>query len=83
MIVSALVVTLTPDPVAGAVVMAELAQDPRLTLGEPIAGRLPVVVETDSTAAGAQLCDALSARPGVVRVDVVAIDFSSEPAEVL
>jgi hypothetical protein len=82
MIVSALVVTLASDPIAGAGAMAELARDPRLTLGVPTCGRVPVVAETESTAAGAQLCDALGAQPGVVRVDVVAIDFSLDSADV-
>jgi hypothetical protein len=78
MIVSALVVTLAPDPNMRALAVDALAHDERLVLGELIGDRLPVVAETSSTADGAALCDALAARAGVVRVDVVAIDFAQE-----
>ena len=80
MIVSALVVTLSREPGDRDLAMADLARDPRLTLGEPTGDRLPVVAETDSTALGAELCEALGGQPGVLRVDVVAIDFSLEQA---
>jgi len=78
MIVSALVVTLSHEPDDRELAMSALARDPRLTLGAPAGDRLPVVAETDSTALGAELCEALGSQPGVIRVDVVAIDFSME-----
>lgn len=80
MIVSALVVTLSPEPDHRVIALSALAADPRLTLGAPTGDRLPVVAETDSTALGAELCEALGTQPGVMRVDVVAIDFSMEQA---
>lgn len=78
MIVSALVVTLSREPGDRDIAMSALARDLRLTLGAPAGDRLPVVAETASTALGAELCEALGSQPGVVRVDVVAIDFSLE-----
>jgi nitrate reductase NapAB chaperone NapD len=75
MVVSALVVTLHPDAETRAATLAQLAADPRLELGPCHRDRLPVVSETDSTAAGAQLVDELQAIAGVARVDVVSIDF--------
>ena len=76
MIVSALVITLDPDPALRVRALASLAEDPRLALGEPIGVRLPVVAETETTALGAELCETLTTQPGVLRVDVVSIDFS-------
>lgn len=81
MIVSALVVTLSPDPALRAVALQGLRDVPGLTLGEPVASRLPVVAEARSAGAGAALCEGLAERPGVVRVDVVAIDFEDDDAE--
>jgi hypothetical protein len=78
MIVSSLVVTLDPDPERRTHALEMLAGDARLTLGEAIADRLPVVAETASAALGAQLCEELAARDGVLGVHVVAIDFSEE-----
>lgn len=80
MIISALVVTLSPRPSDRAAAIAAFTRDSRLTTGDVIGDRLPVVAETDSAAQGAELCDALGEQPGVVRVDVVAIDFSLESA---
>jgi hypothetical protein len=80
MIVSSLVVTLTSEPLARAAALARLAEDVRLTLGEPIGDRLPVVAETATSGLGAALCEELGARDGVVKVDVVAVDFSLESA---
>jgi hypothetical protein len=78
MVTSALVLTLTPQPVERLRAIARLAADPRLELGEPVADRLPVVAESTSAAEGAALCDALADHEGVVRVDVVAIDFGED-----
>lgn len=78
MIVSALVVTLSPDPCERAFAIAAITHDVRLTTGDAIGDRLPVVAETDSADSGAELCDTLGGQRGVIRVDVVAIDFSLE-----
>ena len=75
MVISALVLTLSLDPVVRARALDALGADPRLTLGALIETRLPVVAEAASTADGASLCDQLSAHLGVERVDVIAIDF--------
>lgn len=75
MVVSALVVTLHGDAEIRAATLARLAADPRLELGPCHRDRLPVVSETASTAAGAELVDELQAIAGVARVDVVSIDF--------
>lgn len=80
MIVSALVVTLSADPLLRAVALQSLQECPGVTLGEPVASRLPLVAETESSAAGARLCEELAERAGVLRVDVVAIDFGDEAA---
>ncbi|MEZ4361337.1 MAG: hypothetical protein R3B48_14220 [Kofleriaceae bacterium] len=76
MTVSALVVTLSSDPAVAPQALAALAQDPRLQLGERHAERIPVVAETESPAAGVALCEHLERLAGVLRVDVVAIDFA-------
>jgi hypothetical protein len=75
MVISALVLTLSAQPVERLRALARLAADVRLELGEPVADRLPVVAESASAAEGAALCEALAEHDGVVRVDVVAIDF--------
>jgi hypothetical protein len=80
MIVSSLVVTLDPDLERRTRALAMLACDARLTLGEAIGERLPVVAETASSEAGAQLCEELAACEGVLGIHVVAIDFSAEQA---
>lgn len=75
--ISALVITLDPDPERRARALDSLHRDPRLTLGEMTAGRLPVVAETETLAGGDRLVsDELSAVEGVVLVDVVLVDFS-------
>jgi hypothetical protein len=82
MVVSALVVMLSAEPAHRARALDALAADPRLTLGELVRDRLPVVAESASASAGVTLCDQLAAREGVVRVDVVSIDFEVEAREV-
>jgi hypothetical protein len=78
MIVSSLVITLAPEPELRTRALAMLVEDPRLTLGDAIGDRLPVVAETPSAELGARLCDELATRAGVLGVHVVAIDFSAE-----
>ena len=78
MVISALVLMLAPDPERRARVLAELAGDPRLSLGELVRDRLPIVAESGSAGEGTTLCDELADRDGVVRVDVVSIDFEED-----
>lgn len=75
MIVSALVLTLDVDAARRDAALASLAADARLTLGAPIAARLPVVAETASIGDGEALVRELADVDGVVKVDVVSIDF--------
>jgi hypothetical protein len=79
--ISGLVITLHEDPDARAAAMARLAEDPRLTLGRPVAERLPVVAESRSAGEGAALVEELGQHAGVVRVDVVSIDFEDDGDE--
>jgi len=79
MAVSALVVTLPGDPAIRALLLDRLARDPRVTLGEAIRDRLPIITETASAREGAALVGDLEALAGV-RVDVVAIDLTDEAA---
>lgn len=76
--VSALVLTLSEDPSVRARVLDDLRRHPRLSLGEPVERRLPVVAETDDAGQGASLCEELGEWPGVVRVDVVSIEIDEE-----
>lgn len=80
MVVSALVITLAPAPVFRELTLARLATDARLVIGEPIADRVPVVAEVESTAAGAALVEELATRDGIDRVDVVSIVFDEADA---
>lgn len=79
MVVSALVVLLHSEPDRRVRALAELARDPRLVLGAVVRDRLPVVAEADSARGGVELCDRIAEVDGVVRVDVVAIDFQDDP----
>lgn len=80
--VAALVLTLDPDAALAARARALLATDPRLTLGDAVDGRLPVVVESATLGDGASLTRELEAQPGVRFVDVVMVDFSDFSDEV-
>lgn len=75
MVVSALVLTLPADPVRSREVLAELGRDPRLTVGELVSDRVPVIAETRHEGEGAALFGQLARLPGV-RVDYVAIEYS-------
>jgi hypothetical protein len=77
MVLSSLVVTLPADPVRCFKVLVALGRDLRLTIGEPVRDRVPVVAETADPREGAALTERLAELPGV-HVDVVAIDFGDE-----
>lgn len=79
--VSALVLTLSEEPSVRARVLDDLSRHPRLSIGEPVDRRLPVVAETDDAGQGAALCEALGEWPGVVRVDVVSIEIDEDAGE--
>lgn len=75
--VSALVVTLSDEPVERAATLAELAGLDHLTVGD-VEGRVhvPVVCESESLAEGEERVRELMSMRGVVFVDVVMVDFS-------
>ncbi|HSK00779.1 MAG TPA: hypothetical protein VK932_06045 [Kofleriaceae bacterium] len=77
MVLSSLVVTLPADPVRCFEALIALGRDLRLTLGEPVRDRVPVVAETADPREGAALAERLAELPGV-HVDVVAIDFGED-----
>jgi hypothetical protein len=75
--ISSLVLTLEDSAEQRTSVLATLAQDTRLTVGEPQAGRwLPVVTDTPTLEEGASLAESLRELPGVQFLDVVLVDFS-------
>lgn len=74
--VSGLVLTLDESPLLQASARAALGSDARITLGDAIERRLPVVTETESLTEGEELAEEIARMPGVLFVDVVSIDFS-------
>lgn len=76
MTISALVVTVDPRSLQPALV--RLASDHRLTIGERVGNRIPVVAETASAMAGDALYRELREGDGIWAVDVVMVDFSGE-----
>jgi hypothetical protein len=78
MVTSALVVTLDGDAGVRRAAVDALAADARLTLGELVGARLPVVAETTGLGAAESLVEELSAIAGVLLVDVVLVDFDPD-----
>lgn len=78
MVTSALVVTLESDAAARRAAIDALAADARLTLGEALGVRLPVVAETSGLAAAEALAEDLARVTGVFAVDVVLVDFDPD-----
>lgn len=69
--VAGLVLTLTDLLVLRADAAAALADDPRITLGEPaLGGRLPVVTDTASLREEQDLWNEIARTPGVLLVDL-------------
>ncbi|MFO0675323.1 MAG: hypothetical protein U0169_02235 [Polyangiaceae bacterium] len=76
MVTSACVLLL--DPARRQAVVARIAADPRLHVGEPIGPRVPVVVEVDGLSAAEATVEQLRAEAGVLAVDVVTVEFDPE-----
>lgn len=74
-IVSA-VLTLAPDLVTRAALLAALDTDPRITLGPLHADRLPVVLETSSREEDRALWERVADSPGVRNIELAFADFS-------
>lgn len=74
--VSALVVTLDPGERSRRGVLYVLSRDPRVSVGEIVEDRLPVVTETSSLEESEDVAEQLLQVPGIRFVDVVSVDFS-------
>ena len=70
---------LTLEPGSERRVADALGADPRLTLGASKGSWLPIAAETRSLVDGEELVAELVRTPGVLRVDVVSIDFDDDP----
>jgi hypothetical protein len=83
MITSGLVLTLSADPALARQAQTTLHARPELTLGQANKRWLPLVAETADVGASRDLCDWLSALPGVDFVDVVQVNFeeTEQPRE--
>lgn len=81
MTISSLLLTLSPEESARRQALATLAADPRLTLGEPIGDRLPLVLETPSAREAAQASEALLDVTGVTFVELVTVHFEDQEEE--
>ena len=75
MSVSGLVVTLEDDEARAAEAHARIERDPRLTVGERVGRRVPVVAQTESPEEDRTLWDALRAMAGIAHVDVTFVAF--------
>lgn len=80
MAISGLVITLEPSAAAAERAVRALSADPRIALGQRIGWRVPLVAETPSPAADADLWAALLATPGVQAVDVTFVSVDPTPA---
>jgi len=78
MTISSLVITLVDNTLLRSQVLRSLARDARLSLGEPVGAKVPVVAETMSLEAGRRLFQDLRDEAGVEYVDVVSIHFEDE-----
>ena len=74
--VSGLVLTLDADPQQRCTLLATLAADARVTLGELVEGSLPVVTETDSMDEHRGLWHELAGLAGVLQIRLAYHDFS-------
>lgn len=75
MTISGLVVTLSDEPDARSAALAHIARDSRLTAGELVRNRLPLVAETGDEREGEALVDALFEVPGIRFVDLISVHF--------
>lgn len=75
MTISGLVVTLSDEPDARSEALSHIARDCRLTTGELVRNRLPLVAETDDEREGEALVDALLDVPGIRFVDLISVHF--------
>lgn len=76
--IASVVVTLDAREDLRRTALARLIGDERIELGEAVGARVPAVVDTSTAREGAELCESLLATPGVLGLDVVAIDFAAD-----
>ena len=74
--IASLVVTLDDREPLRQGALGRLVADARVDLGAARGAYLPIVVDTVTAQEGEELVESLLATPGVLRVDVVGIDFS-------
>lgn len=74
--ISGLVLTLSEDPGLRLALLDALRLVPRVTVGEPRGGRLPIVTETGSIREDEALFEELVRTPGVLAVELAYHDFS-------
>ena len=73
--ISAIVITLRHTAHDRDAVLAELAREPGVELGEPIGQRVPAVTETPTLREGRRLVERLLELAGVAHVDVLSVNF--------
>lgn len=78
MVTSALVLTLTSEVAECGTVVAALAGDLRVAIGDRIATRLPVVVQSSGLGAAEQIVEWMRSLEGVLAIDVVLVDFDPD-----
>jgi hypothetical protein len=74
--IASLVVTLDNRDSLRQAALGRLLADTRVDLGVARGAYLPIVVDTVTAQEGEELVESLLATPGVLRIDVVGIDFS-------
>jgi len=74
--IASLVVTLDSREPLRHAALGRLVADSRVDLGVARGAYLPIVVDTVTAHEGEELVESLLATPGILRVDVVGIDFS-------
>lgn len=70
------VLTLSDQPDLAAGTLSQLSADPRVTVGPPQRGRLPVVLSTDTRAEDKALWRSLEEQPGITHLELAYADFS-------
>ncbi len=73
--ISALLITLRHTVQDRDAVLAVLAREPGIELGEPEGPRVPAVSETPTLAEGRRLVERLVETSGVAHVDVLSVNF--------
>ena len=74
--VSGLVITLSVDEAGQRSALAKLEADSRFTIGERKGNKVPVVLETESSAEDQSTWEELRSTPGVEFVALAYVDFS-------